>query len=199
MRGFIKTILVLALAVGFVGAAGQAAQAGSWPYNINSLYGYLNDNGADFSAYTDAVSGAYSITALGFEAGYTNRFYDENDNLLFTNQTTSDYGLGNTQTVGDINNSYYTINGGTTKYFLTNPASYLEFYVLNEDWSAPSVGLLTAGTIIVGFDDGGAGPDDNHDDLILALKSAEVPLPGALWLLGSGLVGLVGLRRKMSA
>ena len=38
--------------------------------------------------------------------------------------------------------------------------------------------------------------DDNHDDLIMAFT--PVPLPGALWLLGSGLLGLVGLRRKLT-
>ena len=26
---------------------------------------------------------------------------------------------------------------------------------------------------------------------------SEVPIPGAVWLLGSGLIGLVGIRRKL--
>lgn len=33
-------------------------------------------------------------------------------------------------------------------------------------------------------------------DVILNPTSSEVPVPGAVWLLGSGLVGLAGLRRK---
>jgi hypothetical protein len=30
----------------------------------------------------------------------------------------------------------------------------------------------------------------------LTITNSPVPVPGALWLLGSGLLGLVGLRRK---
>jgi len=29
--------------------------------------------------------------------------------------------------------------------------------------------------------------------------SAPVPVPAAIWLLGSGLIGLVGIRRRMTA
>jgi len=34
---------------------------------------------------------------------------------------------------------------------------------------------------------------------ILGEPSSNVPLPGAVWLLGSGLMGLIGLRRKLSS
>lgn len=41
-------------------------------------------------------------------------------------------------------------------------------------------------------------PGDNyfHDSTRLFIEIAPVPVPGAVWLLGSGLAGLVGLRRK---
>ncbi|QJB55505.1 VPLPA-CTERM sorting domain-containing protein [Pseudodesulfovibrio sp. zrk46] len=50
----------------------------------------------------------------------------------------------------------------------------------------------------------GIGPGNILDaDIDIVVTSADAPaptpLPGAVWLLGSGLVGLVGLRRKMNA
>ncbi len=43
------------------------------------------------------------------------------------------------------------------------------------------------------------GPNANNtysDYSIVSLDTTAVPLPGAVWLLGAGLVGLVGLRRR---
>ena len=42
------------------------------------------------------------------------------------------------------------------------------------------------------------GPD-GEDCINLTVTYTHVPVPAAVWLLGSGLVGLVGLRRKFSA
>ncbi len=40
--------------------------------------------------------------------------------------------------------------------------------------------------------------DGDFDDMVVTASSA-VPLPAAVWLLGSGLVGLVGLKRKRNS
>ena len=47
-------------------------------------------------------------------------------------------------------------------------------------------------------DDDGSGIDGNGCFSNVSISSAT-PIPGAVWLLGSGLAGLVGLRRKMKA
>jgi hypothetical protein len=52
---------------------------------------------------------------------------------------------------------------------------------------------------IVAFEDGaGAGSlgDQDYNDLVLNISTSAVPIPAAVILLGSGLLGMVGLRRK---
>jgi hypothetical protein len=52
-------------------------------------------------------------------------------------------------------------------------------------------------SVIVGYDDSGAGPDRDYDDLVARIDVAPVPLPAAAWLLVAGLGGLgVTARRR---
>ncbi len=58
--------------------------------------------------------------------------------------------------------------------------------------------VLKAGLYIV-LDDGGAGPDDNHDDLVFRISATPVPEPGTLLLMGLGVAAVgAGARRRRS-
>jgi len=49
---------------------------------------------------------------------------------------------------------------------------------------------------LITLDDGGAGPDDNHDDYVGFVRATAVPAPAAAWLFGSALLGLAAAIRK---
>ncbi len=62
--------------------------------------------------------------------------------------------------------------------------------------------VLSGDTIAFMFDDSGANVNDNHDDYVgymtATLDAPPVPLPAAVWLMGSALLGLVGIGRRRS-
>ena len=54
-------------------------------------------------------------------------------------------------------------------------------------------------SVIVGYDDSGAGPDFDYDDLVARIDVAPIPLPAAVWLLAAGLGGLGFVARRRRA
>ncbi len=71
-----------------------------------------------------------------------------------------------------------------------NEDGYDHFKVLQDDNDPDRLKLKIEDLLQPGW-------DTDHNDMVIVVKNVNaVPIPGAVWLLGSGLMGLVGIRRK---
>lgn len=176
---------------------------------VNSLYGTATRDGF-YGATLKIAPGSsflFDIEYLGKEAGFTNTF-TFNGSEIFSTATNSP---GDTagpfllEAADFINNvipflfSYNTtsISGGDVVNG-SNPNDLND--EADQNFFVTCVDVATAtscDTIDIFLDDGGAGPDDNHDDMAIRL-TARVPEPTTLALLGLGLIG-ISLTRSRKA
>ena len=133
----------------------------------------------------------------GKEAGYSNQF-NYADSSLFTTAGLSDsiwknWGTSSAFSVdaGLLNFSYCVIAGGSG--CVTNTGNQASSF-----GSLQSIGIniTDANTAWLLWDDSGAGPDDNHDDMIVKVKYTSAPEPATNLLLGIGVLGMVLSMRK---
>lgn len=201
MSGLKKTIGTAALLVALTFGAFAEAQAcytapvDWYPYDISDLKTFMKG-----AKYTDVsgttLTGVYDVTALAYQSYLTDQFRDSSNTVLFTNNLTSGYG---TKTADLTSASFRTtgLYGNANLDFVTllTDATRVHIYELTKDWVKRG---LTAGTLIIGLNDDGiknSCTDDFDDFILLASKAAPTPVPGAVWLLGSGLLGLMGFKR----
>jgi hypothetical protein len=155
---------------------------------------------------TLGVDGPGSVTYwyYGKEAGYQNVFLTGNTAFEtgFT-PTTQNY-FKNPIKIG----SYDVLGGALDFAFCAFGSPYLFQGCVSNDyndllgWSSnQSIAYSVAGnTAWLFWDDSGAGPDDNHDDMLIkaVFTPKAVPEPASLGLFGLGLLGawVVARRRK---
>ena len=225
MKNVIKIGICMLLAVLFLSF--QAIEAKAYNANINyniadnvtvantidtangaavHLDRFLEINGASFNDYDGSLlSGSYEATFIGYRAAHTNLLVDTNGSEWFRTgspmASTTHSAAGDTATIFADTTKFVDIDRNPDlEVVLGYTDGALQYYKLDSNWTyTGTVGTsldFLAGDIIVGFNDDGSHTD--HLDLVVALRPSNVPIPGAIWLLGSGLLGLVGIRRRNS-
>jgi hypothetical protein len=168
----------------------QLAAQGVTTYSLGSSLGVSADGWVDFYYY-------------GKEAGYRNVFvadggdlsYNTGVNPTYQNYFGSPISIGSMEVFGGsvLDFGFCAFNGSTQVGCLRNSQndarglySFQSIALAISDWS----------TWIL-WDDSGAGPDDNHDDMIVhaIFRPRSVSEPGTLALVGLGLIGLGFARR----
>ncbi|MBU1228498.1 MAG: VPLPA-CTERM sorting domain-containing protein [Proteobacteria bacterium] len=190
-----KSILTVALTLAVCTLFAGSALASSWPYDVttmDTLKTYLTGESVGYKAYTGpALSGSYFVTPLAYEAGDTIRLQNSPTDILFTNKNLATE-FGTVKSANLSSAYFYDVDKNTSFYASNSRVTVLE---LISSWTLSSGLKLDAGTFILGLNDTGSGDCDYDDFILAASKTAPTPLPAAVWLLGSGLLGVMGFKR----
>ena len=153
--------------------------------------------------YTQMISGGQlrvsqdgfvTYTYIGAESAFNNSFNTPSGSMVENDEAFNISGYDSitvSVSYNDILNFNFTSDGGANaltpvdNYFSTN---------------LQGLGIFTGASsqqVILGYDDQNSiSADDNHDDMMILVNFSTVPLPAAIWLFGTGMLGLIGIARR---
>ncbi len=213
MKVFTKLISIALISLLHIPLASAAKFPSVISYG-DDVQGYL-DNYGYFNGYKELKAidfeGKWQFTAIARESGHTNTVSLTKDGAAsFTTSNYNNWGQWNDV---DFDSEQLYFEDGNPKDIALDPfasfGNYFRVFELTEasnllSYLATPI-KLEAGTIIVGFNDNGTynglpGGDGDFDDIVVAMKSVSpVPVPAAVWLFGTALLGLIGIHRRKRA
>ncbi len=189
----VKKVALISAILG-VGLLFCVAQPYAYTVDIQSAGAY-GTFGAGIQNLTVDGLGTYDVA---FRWGSFSSIFGSS-NFTFKN----DLGDSVLKTINAINNALdasHVYSVGDKDHYLVNGDYYIfQLYTVPSFYDGTTAGGYYIDYIVNNKWSGYAGIQLPLSDVRLyavITPSAAVPIPGAVWLLGSGLVGLVGLRRK---
>jgi hypothetical protein len=114
--------------------------------------------------------------------------------LTFTATSVTESHGGTTANIGNTFGffiEFHPVGGGATSTYYSNGSPDL-FSIFHDPDGITSLGPSTE--VVLGIGGTGEGPDGHA--LIMVRDVAAVPVPAAVWLFGSAMIGLLGLGRR---
>ena len=158
--------------------------------------GITKSIGIEFDTWNNMLTGSNTDANNGNHLGL-----DLNGSMYSVMQIDLATGAGNADRLnnGNIWTSWVDYNGAShlLDVRLAQGAGASRPDTAQLSYSLDLAGTLGTTSPYFGFTSGTGGAWGNHDILSWQLQPLAVPLPPALWLFGSGLLGLVGIARRM--
>jgi hypothetical protein len=206
IKKYTATVAMLAiLMLAFSGSAlasvwSDNAAWNAMPTGTNNLSNFLSTaaNAPLFSDYTGGVSGSFYVTQLGYESADTNVLKTSSGSVLFTNTGSQADFTAATVKYADLTGAYFKDTSRNYSNIFGLGSGNVDIYKLDSAWTLSNGLTLSVGTLILGLNDnvGCSGNDKDFDDMIVAIsRTAPTPVPAAVWLLGSGMLGLMGFKK----
>lgn len=183
---------------------GAAQQLYTTPSNNDVIPRYEGYLGADL--FLTAAAGSWwriTFSFVGSESGWTNVIDTPGGGLSEAPGSVSFLLQAGGESAGVLIPFSFRVNGAPNQVVNGsngNASNYQSFFVSFDDRTRNRQSPTTGYTALIAFDDGGAGPDDNHDDhvarITAELTSTAVPEPGTLLTIAVGLAGAAGWRRR---
>jgi len=141
--------------------------------------------------------GFVTFSYIAAESGFTNSFHSGSDSITEDNDSFNFDGYGNKITIevspGDV----------LDFSFQSATASALTPVDNASGNNLEGLGIMTGNglsELVLGYNDNitlsGPGMDADYDDMLVRADFVAAPVPAAVWLFGSGLLGLIGAARR---
>ena len=175
---------------------------GSLPISSNDFNSDLQGEGFSQATIGAQLSvdqdGSVTFYYIAAESSFTNSFHSASDSMT-------------------ENNDAFNFNGYDSITINVSAGDVLDFSFRSATASAltpvdnasgnnlEGLGIMSDGgmsELVLAYNDnnpaglGGGGMDTDYDDMLVRAEFSAVPVPAAVWLFGSGLLGLIGIARR---
>jgi hypothetical protein len=209
-RCFMRSKLIVALGFSAMLFLVAAQNATSSIISVTTANDYVQLTGEAAVTYTGTGIGSNTITTTAYDAIGSLIIIRSSTALDYLWAATPDF--DHTKGVGIRAVDAFTLSG-PADFQLTFTGSYLDGYLWNTSTNTyverfgfksgnvgPTPDFTVSGSLLAGNYElrlnTGALPNDSPRTGEVHFVTSNVPDPPTVWLLGSGLIGLVGLRRK---